>query len=126
MRRVATLIAIAMMLGCGLSADAKKAPKADNTAQNRGATDPNAVTADKQGNARDQIVVLADIRKTIVGDPNLSMDAKNIKILYSKGIVILRGPVNSEQEKVRVEEIAKSIEGVGGVKNLVTVAVKPH
>ena len=78
--------AAAMSLSASLSVLAQ-APKADNTAQNKGATKKNAVTAEKQRSDKDQITVLAEIRRKLVAEPGLSMDAKNAKILYSHGLV---------------------------------------
>ncbi|CAN5504902.1 hypothetical protein BH10CYA1_BH10CYA1_40040 [soil metagenome] len=121
----AAICAIMLFAGAHGSVNAK-APKADNTAQNRGATERNAVTAEKQKSDKDQITVLSEIRRYIVGDPGLSMDAKNVKILYSKGLVTLRGPVDSVDEKATVERLTKQCNAVGHVKNLLTVANKPH
>ena len=103
-----------------------KAPKADNTAQNRGATQKNAVTAEKQKSDKDQITVLAEIRRKLVAEPGLSVDAKNVKILYSHGLLTIRGPVDSAEEKSKVEEVVKACNAVGSVKNLLTVAPKSH
>jgi len=102
------------------------APKADNTAQNRGATRKDAVTAEKQGNGKSEVSVLAEVRKSIVAEKELSMDAKNVKILFSKGLVTLRGPVDSDTEKAKIEDLAKGCSGVTAVKNMLTVAAKSH
>jgi hyperosmotically inducible periplasmic protein len=115
-----------VLLNVGNIASAQEAPKADNTAQNVGATRKNAVTAEKQRSHKDQVNVLAEIRRSIVAEKGLSMDAKNVKILYSKGIVTLRGPVDSEEEKTVVESVVKRCDAVGAVTNLLTVAAKPH
>jgi len=41
-------------------------------------------------------------------DKGLSMDAKNVKLVYSdNGLIILRGAVDSDNEKIRVGELAK-------------------
>ncbi len=125
MRTLAAVGCMVVILSLGSNAFAK-APKADNTAQNRGATSKDAVTADKQGNSKDEVTVLADVRKSIMADKDLSMDAKNVKILYSKGRVTLRGPVDSADEKAKVEELAKACDGVTAVKNLLTIAAKAH
>ena len=104
-----------------------KAVKADNTKQNRGALEENAVVADKQGNGKEQIKILANIRRVIMKQKNLSMDAKNIKILVSdSNFAVLRGPVNSAIEKERIEELVKSCSGVKGIKTQLSVAAKPH
>lgn len=125
--KLSTPLICAIMLFAGANASVNaEAPKADNTAQNRGATEKNAVTAEKQKSDKDQVTVLAEIRRYIVGEPGLSMDAKNVKILYSKGLVTLRGPVDSADEKATVERLTKQCDAVGHVKNLLTVANKPH
>jgi hyperosmotically inducible periplasmic protein len=127
MRRVASFAAcLFVSLSMGSVASAAEPPKADNTAQNEGAMRKDAVTAEKQGNRKSQVKVLAEVRKSIMAEKELSMDAKNVKILFSKGLVTLRGPVDSESEKTKVEEVAKGCSGVTAVKNLLTVAEKPH
>lgn len=124
MKKVVSVLVCLAMSFCMNAAIAKKAPKADNTAQNKGATQDEAVTADKQSNKKSDVEALAEIRKAVVADNDLSTDAKNVKILYSKGKVTLRGPVVSESEKTRVEELAKSFSFVSSVKNMITVAAK--
>lgn len=113
-----------VLLAIGSRALAEDAPKADNTAQNHGALRKDAVTAEKQRNSKDDVTILASIRKSIMEEKTLSMNAKNVKILYSKGLVTLRGPVDSDAEKSRVAELAKDCSGVSSVKNLITVAAK--
>ena len=122
---IAVIGAIILVAGANVSVKAE-GPKADNTAQNRGATEKNAVTAEKQKSDKDQVTVLAEIRRNIVGAAGLSMDAKNVKILYSKGLVTIRGPVDSVDEKATVERLVKQCDAVGHVKNLLTIANKPH
>ena len=64
-----------------------KAPAADNTAQNKGATQQDAVNADKQAmdNKKSDVKVLAAVRKSIVDQKELSMDAKNCKLRFYEG-----------------------------------------
>jgi AcrR family transcriptional regulator len=45
----------------------------------------------------------------------------NIKILAERGVVTLRGPVQSDDEKRKVEALAKSVAGVTGVDNKVDI-----
>jgi osmotically-inducible protein OsmY len=54
------------------------------------------------------------------------MDAKNVKILYSNGVVTLKGPVDSDIEKGRVETLVKSCRNVSSIENELTVAPKSH
>ena len=127
MRRIATICACLLVsLSSSSIAIAADPPKADNTAQNQGAADKDAVTAEKQGNKKSDVKMLAEVRKAIEADSTLSMDAKNVKILYSKGCVTLRGPVDSDDEKAKVEGIVKGCAGVTSVKDLITVAPKKH
>lgn len=124
MRRLTAAAACLVALLSINAASAEDAPKADNTAQNKGATQDDAVTAEKQSNAKSDVEALAEVRRTIVDNKNLSMNAKNCKILFKKGAVTLRGAVDSEEEKAKVEELAKSCGCVTSVKNLLTVAAK--
>jgi hyperosmotically inducible protein len=123
MKNFATFAAMVSLIALNNAAFAD-GPKADNSAQNKGATEKNAVTAEKQKSPKDQVNVLAEIRKSIVNDSELSMNAKNVKILYSRGIVTLRGPVDSDAEKAAIEADVKKCDAVGSIKNLLTVAPK--
>ena len=123
--RIATISAC-LLVTLSVGAAIAKAPKADNTAQNKGATRSDAVTAEKQSNDKSDVQMLAEVRKSIMAEKELSMDAKNVKILYKKGLVTLRGPVDSDAEKSKIEELAKGCAGVTSVKNMLTVAPKAH
>ncbi|HNB21287.1 MAG TPA: BON domain-containing protein [Candidatus Melainabacteria bacterium] len=123
MRNIAILGCLLLSLNA-VAVNAKDAPQADNSAQNAGAERRDAVTAEKQNNKKSNVQVLAQIRKSIVDDNGLSMNAKNAKILFKDGLVTLKGPVDSDSEKARVEELAKSCSSVSSVKNMLTVAPK--
>lgn len=115
---------LVVLLGITCPAFAKTTD-ADNTAQNKGATREDAVTADKQGNSKSEVTVLADVRKAVLAEKGLSTNAQNAKLLYSKsGILTLKGPVDTAEEKARLEEIAKTCEGVKKIKNMLTVTAK--
>lgn len=91
--------------------------KKDNTARNSRDKDGQTLTAEDQSNAPEDIRISADLRKVIVGDPKLSITAKNIKIITIGKVVTLRGPVQSEQEKTQIETAAKSVTGLVQLKN---------
>jgi osmotically-inducible protein OsmY len=127
MRKLVLGAACLTVLGNYVPVAFGKAPKADNTAQNLGALEKGAVTAEKQKNSKNEVSVLAAIRKSLMAQKELSMDAKNAKIVYSdNGLVILRGAVDSESEKVQVGDLAKSCDGVTAIKNELTIAKKAH
>ena len=50
----------------------------------------------------------AAIRRAVVDDKSLSMTAKNVKIITANGVVTLRGPVNTAEEKATIANLAKS------------------
>jgi osmotically-inducible protein OsmY len=63
-----------------------------------------------------------EIRRAIVKDDQLSMDAKNIKIITVDGAVTLRGPVKTEQEKADIAAKAAQLAGDSNVHNDLEVA----
>ncbi|CAN5567415.1 hypothetical protein BH11CYA1_BH11CYA1_26960 [soil metagenome] len=128
MKRLAALVGACALVAIASinQVSAKEAPKADNTAQNRGALVENATTAEKQGSSKNEIKVLAGIRKKIMSEKGLSINAQNIKILFSPtGMAVLRGPVDSVAEKERLEELVKACPGVKTLKTELSVAAKP-
>ena len=55
-------------------------------------------------------------------DGELSMTAKNIKIITDNGQVTLRGPVKNAQEKAKIDQLARS--AAGGAKIVDQLDVK--
>jgi osmotically-inducible protein OsmY len=97
-------------------------PDADNTARN---ADTPGATATAQSESEADIQVTAAVRKAVVDDKALSTNAHNVKITTSSGVVTLRGPVKSEQEKSSIESKAKAVAGVSRVDNLLEVEKNP-
>ena len=89
-----------------LSAYAQDNYKVDNTIQNRRDRDASTLTAQDQSNRRSDIKLTAKLRRAVVRETTLSMDAKNIKIIDKNGCVFLRGPVDSMREKQVIDNIA--------------------
>ncbi len=98
--------------------------KPDNTAVNKGDTDPGATTADKQEmNAADRDLT-AKIRKAVVADKALSTYAKNVKIISQAGVVTLKGPVHSDDEVKSI--MAKAVGVVGSQEKVINqMTVQP-
>lgn len=63
---------------------------------------------------------LATVRKAIVNDKDLSSHAKNVKISFEDGSLVLDGQVDSEQEKDRLVNVVKGT-GVGTLTEKLTV-----
>jgi len=81
------------------------ASKPDNSAQN--SNQPQ--TAQDQSNEKTDLETTANVRKAIMADKDLSMDAHNIKIVTRNGTVTLMGPVRSEDEKQKIEADVASV-----------------
>jgi len=75
------------------------------------------VTADDQSNSDLDINITRQIRSAVIRDKNLSLKAHNIKIITIKGIVTLRGRVDTETEKQSIANIAANIAGDGKIIN---------
>ena len=130
MNRVLTTVVLGAALICGLTLaraqqDAATQPgtPADNTKQNtrdRNASEP---TADNQKDNQTDRKLTQEIRRAIVKDKTLSTYAHNVKIVTQGGMVTLKGPVRSEEEKQSVEAKAKQIAGDDKVNS--ELRVKP-
>jgi osmotically-inducible protein OsmY len=83
-------------------------PRPDNSAANR-SDGQDALTPMNQGASAADTRETADIRKAIMADPMLSVDAQNIKIITSKGQLTLRGVVDSVDERKRVYQIVENV-----------------
>jgi osmotically-inducible protein OsmY len=98
---------------------------ADNSARNERDRNSEVPTAGDQAQNKEDLAVAANVRKAVVSDDSLSVDAHNVKIIVTSGIVTLRGPVKSEQEKAAIEAKARTVQGVNTVNNMLEVEAKP-
>ena len=89
----------------------------DNTGRNERDRNEAAVTPMDQSNDPKDVELTQKIRKVVVSDDALSMNAHNVKIVSANGIVTLRGPVNSPEEKAKIEAAAKQAAGASNVRN---------
>lgn len=104
--------------------DKVEAAKPDNTAQNLGDGRRDAATPETTSNKKDDVKVLASIRKDLMADKSLSFDAKNVKIHFKDGVATLRGVVDSEDEKNKVVAAARGCAGESNVRDELEVKVK--
>ena len=102
-------------------AEANKYP-ADNSGRNARDASDAAVTADDQSNSKADLEITQSIRKAVTSDDSLSVNAHNVKIITNGGVVTLRGPVKSEQERASVAAKAQQVSGVTRVNNQLEVA----
>ena len=100
------------------------APQADNTKVNERDRNADQATADQQKENRSDRDITQQIRKAIMDDKSLSTYAHNVKIVTQNGMVTLKGPVRSEDEKKAVEEKAAAVAGEGNVSSQLDVKPK--
>ena len=93
----------------------------DNTASNVRDRNHRTLTPLDQGNSKSDVNTTARIRKQIVAGKEMSVNAKNVKIITSHGRVTLRGPVDTEEEKRLIGVIAIDIALVENVDNQLEV-----
>jgi hyperosmotically inducible periplasmic protein len=93
----------------------------DNTKRNSAEQNKNTDTAEKQSNSKEDLALVQKIRQEVEKESSLSMNAKNVKIIVRDGKVMLRGPVDSEQEKVTIAAKASEIAGKDKVDNQLEV-----
>jgi hyperosmotically inducible protein len=98
-------------------------PAADNTKINQRDRNPSEPTADQQKNAAADRATTRKIRQSLIQDKALSTYAHNVKIITRKGMVTLKGPVRSDDEKKTVEAKATEIAGESNVTS--NLEVKP-
>src|SRR5664279_3848465 len=100
------------------------AQSADNTKINKRDQSQKELTAGQQGETKQDREITQKIRRAIVTHKSLSTNAHNVKIITVGGMVTLKGPVRSEEEKRAVEEKAAQIAGKDNIKSEIGIAPK--
>ena len=95
---------------------------ADNSGKNVRDRLEAAVTSGDQSNTQSDLNITQEIRKAVIADKDLSMNAHNVKIITANGVVTLRGPVKSSEEKANVAAKAGHAAGVTRVDNQIEIA----
>lgn len=128
MKTLIVIAAVIALAGCEETQSAPdntlvdRKPAADNTKLNeRDRALPTLTPFDQAENAVDRGIT-QQVRQDVVKDEALSMTAKNIKIITIDGVVTLRGPVKTEQERQAVAAIAQRVSGVKRVDNQLEIA----
>ena len=81
-------------------------------------------TPQKQSNNAADRKILAAVRRAVEHDKTLSSYGHNVKIVTEHGVVTLRGPVRSDDEKGKIEQLAMQVAGVASVSNQLDVKTK--
>lgn len=93
----------------------------DNTRMNKADRNDTRSTAQGQSGAQADRRLTAAVRKAIVRDKSLSTYAHNVKIVTRDGVVTLRGPVRTSEEKAKVSDLAQQVSGVSKVNDRLLV-----
>jgi osmotically-inducible protein OsmY len=122
---VVLLFSVFLIAGCSKDRSEEKqvsqtAP--DNSGRNARDRDDQTKTSGDQSESEPDRTISQNIRAAITADDSLSTNGKNVKIITSDGMVTLRGPVKSDQEKAAIEAKAKQIAGVKKVDNQLEIA----
>jgi len=96
---------------------------ADNSEKNERDRSAAALTPGDQGSTESDRTITQRIRQGVVKDDALSVTGKNVKIITVDGVVTLRGPVKTSDEKSSIVAIARGVQGVKRVDNQLEVAV---
>jgi hyperosmotically inducible protein len=120
-----TAIALLALLGAAPAATVlAQAP--DNSRSNsatENSTDTGSI-ADGQSNRPQDLQLTQAIRRSVMADKALSVDAHNVKIVTVNGHVTLNGVVRSDAEKSAVIAKAVTVAGADNVLDALKVAPK--
>lgn len=131
MKQMKLLLATLVIAGGSLSpvlAETQPQPRLlaqtapDNTGRNVRDRNDKTLTPGDQSSDTADVEMTRRIREAVVADDSLSTNAHNVKIITINGMVTLRGPVASVEEKAKVAEAAKKIAGPKHVENQLEVA----
>ena len=84
---------------------------ADNTRLNVRDRQGDSLTPIDQGASDSDLHITRSIRRNLALQTDLSVNARNVKIITVNGRVTLRGPVNSEKERRLIADIANGVAG---------------
>ena len=123
------IVAFLAVGGCGKEDLSKNdqpsqtaAVAADNSGTNvRDRDDATKTSGDQAENEADR-TISQNIRQAVVADDSVSTNGKNVKIITADGVVTLRGPVKSDQEKTNIGAKAQQVAGVKSVDNQLEIA----
>ncbi len=121
MRIVAAALVAVALTAWGPASRAADYP-ADNSGKNVRDRQDSSRTPGDQSNNKSDLAITQAIRKAVVADKALSTNAHNVKIITANGVVTLRGPVSSPEEKETIAAKARQVAGVKSVDNKLEIA----
>jgi hyperosmotically inducible periplasmic protein len=116
---ILALASLSVVSLAALAGNEKAEP--DNTGINERDRSGETKTSGDQSNSSADLKTTQAIRQALMKDGELSMTAKNIKVITANGHVTLRGPVKTAQEKAKIDQLAKSAAGGAQIDNQLDV-----
>ena len=126
MKKTALLLSLSLFVFGGYAGTAHSAESTssllaqmapDNTGRNVRDRGGATLMPGDQSESKADRTLTKQIRQAVVADKSLSTTAKNVKIITLNGVVTLRGPVKSPQEKGSIEAKAQRLAGTTNVDN---------
>lgn len=100
-----------MALSVAAASSSFSAYAAESSGKKDKASHTQVVPSDQAQGTELDVETTRQIRAELTKSSGLSVDAHNVKIVTLKGMVHLRGPVASQDEKNRVETMARAVIG---------------
>jgi hyperosmotically inducible periplasmic protein len=122
MNKLAAAMVMAGVLAASAPAIGAENYPADNSGKNVRDRQDATLTPGDQSNAKSDVAITQAIRKAVVADKGLSVNARNVKVITKRGVVTLRGPVESAAEKETIGAKAQQVAGVKRVDNQLEIA----
>jgi osmotically-inducible protein OsmY len=119
---IALLVFVGLVSGCGMDTPGGDAvrPGGDEVASAEGIEAANPPF--QQAENKTDVDITAEIRRQVLDHPDLGVQADNATITTEGGVVTLRGKVDSDAEKMAIEQIARGVSGVTQVRNELDVS----
>ena len=124
----AALLISLLFAGSGMlpaqDATQQQSPPADNSKMNQQEENKTGSTAERQKENSSDRELTRQIRRALMNDKSLSTYAHNVKIISRDGMVTLKGPVRSDEDKQAIEAKAKEVAGDGKIDDQLQVQPK--
>jgi len=100
-------------------------PDADDTERNVRDRKDTTLTPTDQGGSESDRTITQEIRRAVMAQDGFSTNAKNVKIITVDGVVTLRGPVKTADEKATIATLAGRTAGAKRVDNQLELERNP-
>jgi len=100
-------------------------PDADDTERNVRDRKDTTLTPMDQGGSESDRTITQEIRRAVMAQDGFSTNAKNVKIITVDGVVTLRGPVKTADEKATIATLAGRTAGAKRVDNQLELERNP-